>query len=147
MVRGLVELGKLDGKEEKLIREMGEQLKCFASGRWLWVGGTEWSRKEKNYSGGYNCTSTDIEDVEAIGEVMELAMMGCGCGANLEQSRIQRLKKVNRRVQIEIVGQFGEVPKESRIEETVVEERQQGIIRIVVGDSREGWRDSVNALL
>ena len=73
-------------------------------------------------------------------------MMGCGCGANLEQSRIQRLKKVNRRVQIEIVGQFGEVPKESRIEGTVVEESQQGI-RIVVGDSREGWRDSVNALL
>ena len=63
---------------------MSEEFKCFPSGRWLWVGGTEWSKKRKNYSGGYNCTSTDIVDIEAIGTVMELAMMGCGCGANLE---------------------------------------------------------------
>ena len=67
------------------------------SGRWLWIGGTESSKKRKNYSGGYNCTSTDIVDIEAIGTVMELAMMGCGCGANLEQSRIKMLPKaVNR---------------------------------------------------
>ena len=141
VIKGLVELGGLDRKEEELVMEMGEQLKCFASGRWLWVGGTEWSKKEKNYSGGYNCTSTDIEDVEAIGEVMELIFsIQITRLVNIE---VEEVVKENIKVE-KVVKENIEVEKV--IKENIEVEKKERI-KITVGDSREGWRDSVNALL
>ena len=39
---GLKTLGKLTAEQADLIDKMQKQLKSLTSGRWLWVGGTEW---------------------------------------------------------------------------------------------------------
>ncbi|MBD0346918.1 MAG: ribonucleoside-triphosphate reductase, adenosylcobalamin-dependent, partial [Coleofasciculus sp. Co-bin14] len=79
--QGLAKLGKLSDREVALLHEMMIQLKSLPSGRWMWVGGTDWIEKPENFSGAYNCTSTNVVDWRAFGLMMDLAMMGCGTGA------------------------------------------------------------------
>ncbi|MGB7442130.1 MAG: hypothetical protein WA919_13745 [Coleofasciculaceae cyanobacterium] len=76
-IGGLSELGKLTEQETALLKKMMQQLKSLPSGRWLWVGGTEWIDRSENVSGAYNCTSTNVTDWPAFGLMMDLAMMGC----------------------------------------------------------------------
>ena len=57
---GLKELGKLTDQEVILMREMQKNQKAQPSGRWLWIGGTPWINKSQNFSGAYNCTSTNL---------------------------------------------------------------------------------------
>ncbi|MCC5621938.1 ribonucleoside-triphosphate reductase, adenosylcobalamin-dependent, partial [Nostoc sp. CHAB 5715] len=47
---GLVELGKLTQEEAVILDKMQRNLKAMPSGRWLWVGGTDWITKPKNFS-------------------------------------------------------------------------------------------------
>ncbi|CEJ42225.1 Ribonucleoside triphosphate reductase B (Fragment) [Umezakia ovalisporum] len=76
-LQGIIELGKLNPVEIAILENMQRNLKALPSGRWLWVGGTDWITKPKNFSGAYNCTSTNLQDWKAFGLMMDLAMMGC----------------------------------------------------------------------
>ena len=76
-IGGLAKLGKLTSEETALLNRMMRQIKSLPSGRWLWVGGTQWIEKQENFSGAYNCTSTHAVDWRAFGLMMDLAMMGC----------------------------------------------------------------------
>ena len=76
-IRGLSKLGQLTHEETALLNRMMRQLKSLPSGRWLWVGGVDWLEKTENFSGAYNCTSTNAVDWRAFGLMMDLAMMGC----------------------------------------------------------------------
>ena len=92
---GLKELGKLSTEELKLMQEMQKNQKALPSGRWLWIGGTPWINKNENFSGAYNCTSTNLVDWEAFALMMDLAMMGCGTGAIIEPEFIKKLPIIN----------------------------------------------------
>ena len=70
---------------------MQAEKKSLPSRRWLWIGGTPWIKKEQNFSGAYNCTSTNLVDWKAFGIMMDLAMMGCGTGAVIDPHLINRL--------------------------------------------------------
>lgn len=145
-VDGLVKLGKLTEAETHLIRQQQERLHCLPSGRWLWVGGTDWIEKPENFSGAYNCTSTDLKDWEAFALMMDLAMMGSGTGAIIEPHFIKQLPEVRNRLVIETVTEIGSKPESERDEETYVAIRGNSAI-IEVGDSRAGWVESYRALL
>ncbi|MEY3403713.1 MAG: Adenosylcobalamin-dependent ribonucleoside-triphosphate reductase [Cyanobacteriota bacterium] len=41
-LRGLIELGNLTHEEAVILDKMQRSMKCLPSGRWLWVGGTNW---------------------------------------------------------------------------------------------------------
>ena len=41
-LEGLRKLGDLNADEVTLLRRMQQQQKALPSGRWLWIGGTEW---------------------------------------------------------------------------------------------------------
>jgi len=145
-IRGLEELGKLTPEEVALIDRMQRELKCLCSGRWLWVGGTDWVSKPVNFSGAYNCTSTNIVDWRSFGLLMDLAMQGSGTGAVLELHYIDRLPVIRNRLNVQVVGTIGATPKEKRREETEV--RINGNrVEILVGDSRKGWVTSYQTLL
>ncbi len=145
-IRGLVELGKLTPEEAELLARMERNLKALPSGRWLWVGGTDWMTKPKNFSGGYNCTSTNVEDWKTFGLMMDLAMMGCGTGAVLEPKYISKLPSIRNRLHITLQGEIGTTPVEQRREETEVKiEGNQ--VTIYVGDSRQGWVKSYQTVL
>ncbi len=144
--QGLVELGHLTQEEEALIQLMQQQLKSLPSGRWLWVGGTDWINKPENFSGAYNCTSTNVIDWQAFGLMMDLAMMGCGTGAILEPRYINQLPAIRNRLVIRLEGEIGTTPAEQRCDRTQVSV-DGNQVQIRVGDSRQGWVQSHKALL
>lgn len=165
---GIVKLGKLNKTEAALIGRMQRKLYSLPSGRWLWVGGTEWAERPENFSGAYNCTSTNVVDWRSFGLMMDLAMMGCGTGAILEPRYINQLPAIRNRLNVQRVAEIGSVPKEQRKAETEVivvrgdrteietDGRGQGWVAsyssgdrilIKVGDSRQGWVTSYQTLL
>ncbi|XGV96022.1 MAG: ribonucleoside-triphosphate reductase, adenosylcobalamin-dependent [Leptolyngbya sp. BL-A-14] len=143
---GLVALGKLTHEEADLIQHMQTQLKSMPSGRWLWVGGTDWINRPENFSGAYNCTSTNVIDWQAFGLMMDLAMMGCGTGAILEPRYINQLPAIRNRLLVRLEGEVGATPAAERHDRTQVTiEGNQ--VHILVGDSRQGWVQSYKTLL
>ena len=145
-VRGIAKLGKLEASEMELLRRMQYGLKSLPAGRWLWVGGTKWLEQPENFSGAYNCTSTNVVDWQAFGLIMDLAMMGCGTGAVLEPSCIDSLPAISNRLNVRLVGEIGKtVPEKRRQETEVVIDGSQ--VSIYVGDSRQGWVGSYQSLL
>jgi ribonucleotide reductase class II len=145
-IQGLIELGKLNPEEVALLEKTQRQLKALPSGRWLWVGGTDWITKPKNFSGGYNCTSTNLQDWKAFGLMMDLAMMGCGTGAIIEPQYINQLPAIRNRLSVTVQGEIGSTPKNLRREFTQTD-IEGNSVTIHVGDSREGWVESYQTLL
>ncbi len=130
----------------ELLRRMQLQQKSLPSGRWLWIGGTPWIEQQENFSGAYNCTSTNLVDWEAFGLMMDLAMMGCGTGAIIEPRLISRLPAVRNRLEITGVADIGATPAGQRQQHTTHTIDGQRVA-IKVGDTRRGWVDSYQQLL
>ncbi|HEY9873060.1 MAG TPA: LAGLIDADG family homing endonuclease [Candidatus Obscuribacterales bacterium] len=145
-VQGLTQLGKLTPDEVALIDRMQRHLKTLTSGRWLWVGGSEWIETDENFSGAYNCSSTKITDWRAFGLLMDLAMMGCGTGAVLEPQYINQLPAIRNRLSVTLQGNIGTTPASERREQTEVKIEGDDVT-IYVGDSRQGWVKSYQTLL
>jgi len=146
VTQGLKKLGNLNVDQVKLLRDMQGRVQSLPSGRWLWVGGTPWLEKPENFSGAYNCTSTNVVDWSAFGLMMDLAMMGCGTGAVLEPKHIGKLPPIQNRLTIVLQGEVGQTPVADRQEATTVTVKG-GQAQIRVGDSRRGWVQSYQSLL
>ncbi len=145
-IQGMTELGQFTPDERALVEKMQQTMRCLPSGRWLWVGGTGWIEKPENFSGAYNCTSTNVIDWKAFGLMMDLAMMGCGTGAVLEAKYTHQLPAIRHCLVVKHVSDIGTTPVEQRQEKTqVTVDGHQVTIR--VGDSRQGWVASYQSLL
>jgi ribonucleotide reductase class II len=145
-LEGLRKLGHLNADEVALLRRMQQQQKALPSGRWLWIGGTPWIEQSENFSGAYNCTSTNLVDWEAFALMMDLAMMGCGTGAIIEPHLIARLPVVRNRLSITGVTDIGSTPAGARQEHTS-HTISANRVAIKVGDTRRGWVESYRLLL
>ena len=109
-LEGLRQLGNLNDAEVALLARMQAEKKALPSGRWLWIGGTRWIEQPENFSGSYNCTSTNLVDWQAFGLMMDLAMMGCGTGAIIEPHLIDRLPVVRNTFEVLSVSDIGITP-------------------------------------
>ena len=153
---GLLELGNYNPEQIELMAETICNWVTLPSGRWLWQGGTEWSKQQKNFPGSYNCVSTEVDCLDAFEWQMELAMMGCGTGVVLEEDIIAKLPKVINKLEVKIVvplsanydpnkglkagHEHRETTSITLKDRTV--SKDNGILETVsltVGDSREGW--------
>jgi len=143
---GLKSLGQLNEDEIDLMRRMQLRQASLPSGRWLWIGGTPWIEKSENFSGAYNCTSTNLVDWEAFGLMMDLAMMGCGTGAIIEPHLVERLPVVRNELRVLSVSDIGVTPAAER-QEVTTHSVDGNKIAIKVGDTRRGWVDSYQLLL
>jgi len=143
---GLKTLGSLTAEEIELMARMQAEKKALPSGRWLWIGGTPWIEQQVNFSGAYNCTSTNLVDWEAFGLMMDLAMMGCGTGAIIEPHLIERLPVVSNPIEVLSVSDIGITPAGERQEHTS-HSINGDVVSIKVGDTRRGWVDSYQLLL
>ena len=145
---GLKTLGKLTKEQADLIDKMQKQLKSLTSGRWLWVGGTEWVDRPENFSGSYNCTSTNVIDWRSFGLMMDLAMQGSGTGGVLEPQYISQLPVIRNQLQVNVIGAIGATPVSDRRHNTEVEfDYANNAVKFIVGDSRQGWVKSYQSLL
>ena len=145
-LQGLQQLGKLRAEEVALMSRMQAEKKALPSGRWLWIGGTDWIERAENFSGAYNCTSTNLVDWEAFGLMMDLAMMGCGTGAVIEPHLIDQLPVVRNPIKIVGVTDIGLTAAHQRQEQTTHSIENDNVL-IKVGDTRRGWVDSYQLLL
>ncbi len=145
-LQGLVKLGKLTEVEADIIDRMQRQVKAMPSGRWLWVGGSEWLEQPQNFSGAYNCTSTNVCDWAAFALMMDLAMMGCGTGAILEPDSIGKLPVIKNKLSVSIASAIGQISLANR-QELTTSKITENQVTITVGDSRQGWIKSYKTLL
>ena len=143
---GLQKLGNLTKAELTLMARMQAEKKALPSGRWLWIGGTPWIKQPENFSGSYNCTSTNLVDWEAFGLMMDLAMMGCGTGAIIEPRLIDQLPIVQNTLKVVSVSDIGITPAGSR-QDDCTHSIDGNKVQIKVGDTRRGWVDSYQLLL
>lgn len=145
-INDIARIGKLGPDHHELIMEQALAQRTFPSGRAFWVAGTEWGKKPENFSGYYNCTSSHINDLEAFGLLVDLAMQGSGTGAVLEQDVIDRLPVVSHELEIVSVTEVGSNP--DRRAETVFDTLlPSGAVGLSVGDSRKGWQDAYQLLI
>lgn len=144
-VSGLSKVGQFTPEEAQLVREQMTNLHSLPSGRWLWVGGTPWVEEQKNFSGAYNCTSTDTCDLKAFPLQMELLMMGSGTGAILEPRCINQLPTIANTWEFEVKDNVGSAISYKKDTRCRIIEGEGATI--YVGDSREGWTDAFLLLL
>ena len=145
-LEGLRRLGDLSAEEVTLLRRMQREQMALPSGRWLWIGGTPWIEQVENFSGAYNCTSTNLVDWEAFALMMDLAMMGCGTGAIIEPHLIERLPVVRNELVIDGVTDIGATPAGSR-QQATTHTIAGNQVSVRVGDTRSGWVESYRLLL
>jgi ribonucleotide reductase class II len=145
-LEGLRSLGGLSDDEVEFLRDQQLKLRALPSGRWLWVGGTKWLENPKNFSGAYNCTSTQLDGWEAMAQMMDLAMMGCGTGAVILPEQISRLPVIRNYLKVSIIAEIGEIAEEYRSGQTTHTISGENVT-IRVGDSRQGWVESYRLLL
>ncbi|MDR1571894.1 MAG: ribonucleoside-triphosphate reductase, adenosylcobalamin-dependent [Clostridiales Family XIII bacterium] len=132
-------------------REEAEQLysnvyalRQFLSGRTLWVGGTDVSRHYPMSN--YNCSFQVIDSFSSFRDVFYLLMVGSGVGVRALKSDVEKLPPV--RTDIEIIHEaYTPVPRAFRQDSTAIDFSHNDTMRITIGDSKEGWVQSMEYFL
>lgn len=152
-IKGLDNFGLLTEEELELIRKYFYANQVFVSGRWFWVGGTEWVEKQKNYIGAYNCASVPVVNWDAFRFNFRALLMGCGVGTVVELDKIEQLPEIKYPINLVEVTELGTNWVEGNPENDdscftayKIDEDTLGII-YTVGDSKEGWVDIATDLL
>ena len=115
-------------------------LKMLLSGRTLWVANSPAS--EKYPMSNFNCSFTNIERWEDLGELFYLLMLGSGVGFKSTPKLANAMPKI--RVDTTLVlSEYNPLPANQRLESTETRMLENGFAKIYVGDSKEGWRDAL----
>jgi ribonucleotide reductase class II len=151
-VKGFATTGNLSDADLELLTRLQLEGKVMPSGRWLWVGGSEWVKHPQNFYGAYNCNSTAIDSLESFAQVMDLLMQGCGVGAVLERKHTEKLPKIKNYLNVEILD-LPVKAKEHRSDLTAIDfySKKDSIadcrVLLILGDSRQGWTEALYQLL
>ncbi|MCT4632057.1 MAG: ribonucleoside-triphosphate reductase, adenosylcobalamin-dependent [Firmicutes bacterium] len=116
-------------------------LRQFLSGRTFWVGNTPVA---KNYPmANFNCSFQIINDFESFRDVFYLLMVGSGVGIRILRSDVATLPKV--RTDFELIHKdYTATAKQDREDSTSLEFFHNNTVKITVGDSKEGWVQSLD---
>ena len=125
---------------ERLYRNVFE-LKQFLSGRTFWVGSTDVS---KHYPmSNYNCSFQVIDSFAAFRDIFYLLMVGSGVGVRVLKSDVEKMPMV--RTDIEVIHEsFTPMLKGLRQDSTALEFTHNDTVKITIGDSKEGWVQSMD---
>jgi len=115
-------------------------LRQFLSGRTLWTGNTEVSLKYPMSN--YNCAFTVIDDFKAFSDAFYLLMIGSGVGFRILIEDVEKLPKVRNDYEI-IQEAYLPVSKDRRLENTSLNFISKNSVKLIVGDSKEGWVESL----
>ena len=127
-------LAKTYKGEEKELYDAIYNFDGFLSGRTLWIAG----RSENLGLANFNCTGTVIEKFDDFIELFYLLMLGSGVGFRIFPEDVKKLPNV-RKINI---NHFYD--KEKWIKQEDIQENTSFINNtIIVGDSKEGWKDAL----
>jgi len=152
-IKGLQDFGLLTDKELELVREYFYKNIVFVSGRWFWIGGTDWVKQQKNFIGAYNCASVPVDSWKAFRFNFRALLMGCGVGTVVEEHIISQLPEINYSIEVKEVVELGSQWNENNIFESsnytcsLDSDSKALVIKYKVGDSKEGWVDIATDLL
>jgi ribonucleoside-triphosphate reductase len=136
---------ELRREAESLFSNMYET-KQFLSGRTLWVGGAENNLAEKYPMSNYNCSFLNTEEWKDLGYLFYLLMIGTGVGFKTTKKMAKNLPKIRNNVKL-IHSNYEPLPKSMRLEHAKLTVLENGYAKIFVGDSKEGWVESLNIFL
>jgi adenosylcobalamin-dependent ribonucleoside-triphosphate reductase len=116
-------------------------LKQFLSGRTFWVGNTPVA--EHYPMANYNCAFIIIDTISSLKELFYLLMLGSGVGARILKSDVEQIPKV--RTDYELIHKdYSPVPPSLREDNTSMQFFHNNTVKITVGDSKEGWTQSLD---
>ena len=116
-------------------------LRQFLSGRTFWVGGTDVA---KSYPmANFNCAFQTIEDFDSFKDLFYLLMIGSGVGIRILKKDIEQMPKL--RTDFEVFHKdYSSVAKEDREDNTSLKFLHNNTVKIIIGDSKEGWTQSLD---
>ena len=135
-------------QEEELedLRGVLERREGCVSGRTMWLGGTDVSKRRE--ASMFNCAFTKIETVHDVVDAFWLLLQGCGVGFEPVPGTLNGFTQP---MQIEIVRSQRHLLEQKKGRETNLEtytqEDGRAVWTISVGDSAESWAKSVGKLL
>ncbi|MBM7561762.1 ribonucleoside-triphosphate reductase, adenosylcobalamin-dependent [Fusibacter tunisiensis] len=119
-------------------------LRQFLSGRTFWVGGTPVA---KHYPmANYNCSFQVVDSFDSFKDIFYLLMIGSGVGIRILSDDVAQLPKV--RTDFEVVHKdYTPLPRSEREDNTSLEFFYNNTVKITIGDSKEGWVQSLDFFL
>jgi hypothetical protein len=131
-------------KEAHMLFDNMFHLRQFVSGRTLWIGGTQASQK---YSlSNFNCAGLNITKWEDFCDLFYLLMVGTGVGFKSNQQLLSGMGGIRGNVGL-IHSAYHPLSKAERLEQTEFHLLHNGYAKIYVGDSKEGWVESLRCYL
>jgi ribonucleoside-triphosphate reductase (thioredoxin) len=119
-------------------------LEQLLSGRTMWVGGAEGSVADKFPLGNFNCSFTTIEKWEDLADHFYLLLVGTGVGFKHTFKMAENIAPVRDNFVVthkEYEDQYSLGVRQA--ETVVVPSKNPNKVTIYVGDSKEGWVDSL----
>ncbi|MBN2795035.1 MAG: ribonucleoside-triphosphate reductase, adenosylcobalamin-dependent [Clostridia bacterium] len=119
-------------------------LRQFLSGRTFWVGNTEVA---KHYPmANYNCSFQIIDSISSFRDVFYLLMIGSGVGVRILKSDVEKIPKI--RTDFEVIHKdYSAMHPDEREDNTSVEFFYNHTVKITIGDSKEGWVQSLDTFM
>ena len=118
-------------------------LKQFISGRSLWIGGSEASKKTKLAN--FNCSFVVIDSMKSLCDLFYLLMVGTGVGVRILPSDVNELPRFRQNVILH--HQYNKHSTKQKGRENTYVETDGDMCIIHIGDSKEGWVDALKAYL
>ena len=132
--------------EAKMLFENIFNLKQFLSGRTHWVGGADTKVAEKFPLSNFNCAFTEINEWEDMVELFYLLLIGTGVGLACSKEMASNLPMIRRNYKLDH-SEYKPVSIEERLEDTKLVIMDNGYAKIYIGDSKEGWIQSLRMFL
>lgn len=131
--------------EAEALFENVYNLKQFLSGRTHWVGGANTKVADKFPLANFNCSFIQISKWEDLSELFYLLLVGTGVGFKASKEDAKALGTIRNDVKL-VHAEYEPIPSEMRIEDTQINVLENGYAKMYVGDSKEGWVDSLRLL-
>ncbi|MEA1940133.1 MAG: ribonucleoside-triphosphate reductase, adenosylcobalamin-dependent, partial [Candidatus Caldatribacteriota bacterium] len=136
-------LVKTTQREAELLYDNVFHLRQFLAGRTLWTGGTKVSLKYPMAN--FNCSFTIIDNFSTFKDLFYLLMIGSGVGVRVLKADVEKLPKIRTDIKI-IQESYSPLPKDKREDLTSIT-FESNTAHIIVGDSKEGWVESLDYYL
>jgi len=121
-------------------------LRQFLSGRTLWVGGAENGVADLYPLANFNCSFLNIKSWDDLGDLFYLLLVGTGVGFKCTKEMAAGLTPIRTNVSL-LSSEYKPLPKHQRLERSEVNVLENGFAKIYVGDSKEGWVESLRLYL
>ncbi|MBQ2084129.1 MAG: ribonucleoside-triphosphate reductase, adenosylcobalamin-dependent, partial [Firmicutes bacterium] len=128
---------------ERLFRNVFS-LKQFLSGRTFWVGSTDVSKFYPMSN--FNCSFQVLDSFSSFHDVFYLLMVGSGVGVRILKSDVAKLPPIRKDVEL-IHESYTPLLKALRQDNTSLEFTHNDTVKITIGDSKEGWVQSLDYYL